>query len=256
MEVVAGRRSGHCRAVRIVPDPEAEEVAAWAASGAMALTGRRRWTRARTAFGARREAPNPRRAARGGGTRARRRRWPWIRWPCSPSGLRSRGCGAVARRAAAARPACFPAATAGSCCHSHDPRTSPSSRPGSSSRMSPPTRGITSRRRSRRDRVTSSSSGLVCSVCPPPGCRRRPEEHPGCRSRPSSAPRTRSPTSPTCGSWSWRPCGRGRCAAHCSRPPGPTWSRWSRPAGPTALGAVHRRSSTSSTAASAASRST
>ena len=40
MEVVAGRRSGHCRAVRIVPDPEAEEVAAWAASGAMALTGR------------------------------------------------------------------------------------------------------------------------------------------------------------------------------------------------------------------------
>jgi hypothetical protein len=46
MEVVAGRRSGHCRAVPILPDPDPPAadprpaVAAWGASGAMALTGR------------------------------------------------------------------------------------------------------------------------------------------------------------------------------------------------------------------------
>ena len=195
MEVVAGRRSGHCRAVRIVPDPEAEEVAAWAASGAMALTGRADGPALGPPSGL---VPKLRtlgerlgEAARALGGALEVDPLALLAERAAIAGLRRRGttsCGG-ASRLLPCRDGWFVLSLA----RPEDVALVPAWLELSDVPAEPV--GSSSRRRSRRGRVTSSSSGLVSSVCPPPGCRRRAGGAPGCRSRPSSAPRTRSPTS-------------------------------------------------------------
>ena len=220
----------HCRTVLALTDPVPRldpdaEVAAWAASGAMSLTGRRRRRAARAAERAssRASPPSARELARrraSGGRPPRRR----PARAAGRSGPPSRACTAAGRPAWVVRPA---SSGRGRCVGRGLPRSARRRRArarlaGGRRARRPVVRSIddrgaraSSRRGGRARARLARSAGVACSA-------RRPATRPPVVSQPLGSGRAGSPRWQGSRSSSWRRCGPARSAGRCCRRPEPS----------------------------------